>query len=97
MATASALEIRLLGTVEARRDGHLLQIGGGRQHRLLAFLALQPGRARSYDSLLARVWPDGDLPADPHQTIRTYVSRLRSSLGGTDDHHQPRRGLPAGR
>ena len=75
------LEIHLLGSIELRRDGELVRLGGCRQRRLLAFLALQPGRVRTMDSICGALWPDGDLPADPHQTVRTYASRLRSSLG----------------
>ena len=36
------------------------------------------------DSICGALWPDGDLPADPHQTVRTYASRLRSSLGESE-------------
>lgn len=78
------LEIRLLGTVEARRDGRALTLGGDPQRRLLACLALQPGRTRTTDAIATALWPADDLPADPHQTIRTYVSRLRTSLGDGD-------------
>src|SRR5262245_18766492 len=78
---AGALEIGVLGSVEALIDGAPLSLGGARQRRLLGHLALSPGRARSFDSVSDAVWPDGDAPTDPRHAIRTYVSRLRVALG----------------
>jgi DNA-binding SARP family transcriptional activator len=47
----------------------------------LAALALSPRVTIDVSQLVDVVWADGDLPNDPRETIRTYVSRLRSSLG----------------
>src|SRR6187549_2117991 len=76
-----ALEIGVLGAVEVHHDGSPLALGGARQRRLIGYLALSPGRVRSLDSVVSAVWPDGDVPSDPRQAIRTYVSRLRTTLG----------------
>ncbi len=76
-----SVEIRLLGTVEAYRDCLRVDLKGGRQRRMLAYLALTPGRARHMDGLVDALWADGDLPVEPHQNVHTYASRLRSALG----------------
>ncbi len=74
------IEIRLLGRIEARRDGVLLAIGGRRQQALLAHLALAAGRVVTADRLIEELWA-GEPPDGAQATIRSYVSRLRTILG----------------
>ncbi len=75
----------LLGPIEAHRetDGEtdVLNIGGARQRRLLAYLALAPGRSRSLDGIIGAMWPDGNAPLDARQSVHTAISRLRAALG----------------
>ncbi|MEL7156903.1 MAG: BTAD domain-containing putative transcriptional regulator, partial [Actinomycetota bacterium] len=73
----------VLGPVGARVDGRLLDLGGRRQRRLLAALAIEP-IAVGADRLADRVWGDGALPEDPRRTLRTYIARLRQALGDTE-------------
>lgn len=75
------MTVRLLGAVEASSDGHVLAVGGGRQRRLLAHLALAPGRTRSTDSVIDALWPDDSSPTDARQSVHAAVSRLRSAFG----------------
>ncbi len=74
------VRVRLLGPVEAVRDGAALPLGGPRQRALLALLALAGGRGVSVDALAAELW-HGDPPSGFRTTVRSYVSRLRQVLG----------------
>jgi predicted ATPase/DNA-binding SARP family transcriptional activator len=78
---APSLEIRLLGPVELRIDGDKASIGGSRQRRLLALLALRPGQVIPADELIEEVW-SGEPTDGADTTLRSYVSRLRRSLDG---------------
>jgi len=80
-AGAAFVEFRLLGPVEAARDGELLPLGGPRQRALLALLLVEQGRPLSADRLVEELW-HGRPPARASGTLPTYVSRLRSALGG---------------
>jgi len=74
----------VLGSVEARRDGELVAIGGPQQRRLLARLLSQPGQAVSVPRLVDCLWPDGLAPDGAGRSVKTYVSRLRSAIGEHD-------------
>jgi predicted ATPase/DNA-binding SARP family transcriptional activator len=76
----SPLELRLLGGVEARRDGRLLGLGGRRQEALLAHLILARSRVVDTDHLIDELWA-GEPPDGAAATLRSYISRLRSVLG----------------
>ena len=76
------VHIRLLGPVEAVVGGAIVDLRGARQRRLLAKLAMRPGIVVDGADLIDAIWPDGDLPADARETLRTYASRLRACLGG---------------
>lgn len=71
-------------TFRGPRPHASLDLGGPRQRRLLAALAIDAGEVVSGERLIDRVWNDGDLPSDPRGTLRTYVGRLRQSLGVDD-------------
>ena len=75
----SALDFRLLGPVEAMRDGQPVRLGGRQQRALLALLLLEAGRPVSVDRLTDELWR-GDPPSGAEGTLRVYVSRLRSTL-----------------
>ncbi len=74
------LEFRLLGALEALREGSSLELGGPRQRALLALLLLEPGRPVSAATLADELW-DGQPPPSAETTLRSYVSRLRRSVG----------------
>ncbi len=75
------LAFRVLGPVEAgRADGSVVDLGGAQQRRLLAVLLAGAGRVVPAAHLIDVLWPDGDNPS-ADAAVRTYVSRLRRSLG----------------
>ena len=80
--TGTRLQVRVLGVLEAARDGSLLRLSGGRQRALLAVLAAAAGRVVTADALTDALWGDG-LPADPPAALFNQVSRLRRVLGAT--------------
>ena len=75
----AAIEFRLLGPVEAVRDGTVLTLGGRRQRALLALLLLEAGRPVAGDRLAEELW-HGTPPPGAHATLPSYVSRLRTAL-----------------
>lgn len=84
MPDAPLLELRLLGTVEARKPDGKAVANLSRQSKrlaLLAHLALEPGWHRR-ESLLALLWPD--LPeAAGRRALRQVLHFLRHSLDET--------------
>ncbi len=80
-ATPSVTSVHfcLLGPVSVFADGQILRLGGPRQLAVLARLMLSPGQVVSMDQLVASVW-DGNTPARPDVTVRSYISHLRREL-----------------
>ncbi|TCC23110.1 hypothetical protein E0H58_22430 [Kribbella speibonae] len=74
------LDIRLLGPLEIRRDGLVVQVPGRKVRALLAVLALNCGRTVSFDGLGRALWAD-DPPQRLRGSLQTYVGRLRRVLG----------------
>ncbi len=74
------LDVRLLGPIEAERDGVPATLGGPKPRTLLAVLALEPGRVVSVDRLVEALWP-GDPPETAAHAVQVYVSQLRKALG----------------
>lgn len=74
--------IRVLGPVRlVARDGSE-RVVRRQAARVLATLALEPGRAWSIEDLATRLWPDGP-PATARTAIQGHVSRLRQALSET--------------
>ena len=76
-----ALEIGVLGTLEVRRDGALIELPAGRPSVLVAVLALRVGSVVPHSVLAGYLWPEV-APANPRRTIQTYAARMRAVLGG---------------
>ena len=74
------LDFRVLGPVEATRDGTPLSLGGRRQRALLALLLLDVGRPVATDRLVDELFGSKLPPGS--STLPSYVSRLRAALGG---------------
>jgi DNA-binding SARP family transcriptional activator len=74
-------EIRyaLLGRVEARRDGHQLDLGWAKQQTVLVTLLLKLDRPVPVSAIIDAVWGDNP-PRDARNAVQTYVSRLRRIL-----------------
>lgn len=74
------MEFRLLGPLEASREGVPLPLGGRKQRGILAVLLIQANETVSVDRIVDDVWG-----ATPPRTVHAYVQnciwRLRSTLG----------------
>ena len=57
-----------------------ISVGGGRQRRLLALLAIRTNTVVDIDWLVEYLWTDADRPDAPAPALRTYVSRLRQAF-----------------
>jgi DNA-binding SARP family transcriptional activator/DNA-binding beta-propeller fold protein YncE len=75
-----AIDIRLLGPLEALVDGKSVGLGAPQQRTLLALLALQEGRPASLASIERVLWGEAP-PPSATKIVQTYVSRLRKVLG----------------
>lgn len=70
----------LIGRLYVGMDQRELAIQGGRQRALLAGLLTRAGQAMPQDELSELIW-DGAPPVGAPVTLRSYVARLRRSLG----------------
>jgi len=76
------MEIRLLGPLEVRSQGRVVEVAGRRLRLLLAVLALQAGQVVATERLINLLWEEAGVPADPANALQALVSRLRRTLGG---------------
>jgi predicted ATPase/DNA-binding SARP family transcriptional activator len=73
-------EFRILGPVQAVRDGRELELGGPKPRALLALLLVAAGRVIPAERLAEELWA-GRPPPSAAGTLRSYASRLRTVLG----------------
>jgi DNA-binding SARP family transcriptional activator/WD40 repeat protein len=78
-----ALEIKVLGGVDALIDGEAVALGGSKQRAVLAMLALRANRAVTADELIDGLWGDRP-PASAAKNVQYYVSQLRKALASDD-------------
>ena len=71
---------RILGPLAASVGAEEVELGPGKQRRVLARLLLSEGAPVSVDALTEAVWGT-DPPAKPRASLQAYVSRLRRALG----------------
>lgn len=76
------LELRMLGPIEACRDGELLALGGPRQRAVLGCLLLEPDRGVANHRIVDTVWGDAR-PPSVLTTLQAYVFHLRQALEPT--------------
>ncbi|MDP9255712.1 MAG: ABC transporter substrate-binding protein [Actinomycetota bacterium] len=74
------MEFTILGSVEARRDGRAVPLGGPKQRALLAILLLNANTPVSRDRLVDGLWGERP-PPSAVQTLDSYLSKLRRALG----------------
>ena len=74
-----AVHYRLLGSLEVRSNGRVVDLGPPKQRALLAILLLHAGEVVSTDRLTELVWAD-DPPRTAAHSIQIYVSGLRKAL-----------------
>ena len=77
------VELRLAGEVTAGSDGRPVDLGPARQRCVFAVLAVEANQLVSLTQLADRVWGE-DLPHRPTETLRSYLSRLRTALSPLD-------------
>lgn len=85
---AQQVEFLVLGPVEARVDGRMLQLGGPKQRALLALLLLNANQVVSRDRLVDSLWGER-APESAQRSLDAYVSRLRTLLGGERIERRP--------
>ncbi|HZM83143.1 MAG TPA: BTAD domain-containing putative transcriptional regulator [Candidatus Limnocylindrales bacterium] len=78
------VEFRLLGDLEVRIRGRVVNLGHARQRGVLAALLVDANRTVPVSVLLDRVWSD-HLPQRARNALSGYVSRIRRLLSGTDE------------
>src|SRR6202167_1403101 len=71
---------RVLGTLQADRDGSPLPLPSRRQRAVLAALLTRAGRPVPADELIEAAWGER-LPDHPKDALQTVLSRLRTTLG----------------
>ncbi len=81
---AAPVRCQVLGAINVGGSA----LSSGRQRRLLAALTMARRSVVSSDRLIDVVW-DGNPPPSPLNALQTYVSRLRTSLGGDAVVHRP--------
>jgi YVTN family beta-propeller protein len=80
-ATATPkLQFRLLGPLEAWRDGAILDLGARKQRAVLALLLLSANRVVSTERLIDELWGDSP-PETARSALQVYVAGLRKALG----------------
>ncbi|NUR31913.1 MAG: transcriptional regulator, partial [Catenulispora sp.] len=75
------MDFRLLGPMEITIAGERVRVGRRQERELLAVLLLQAGRWVPVDRITDLLWGAAP-PARARETVVTYVSRLRQTLGG---------------
>jgi DNA-binding SARP family transcriptional activator/tetratricopeptide (TPR) repeat protein len=73
------VQLRVLGPVELRVDGVVVDVGPPRQQAILAVLAVDAGRAVPVAALTDRVWGDDAQPVT-RSGLYAYLSRLRQAF-----------------
>jgi DNA-binding SARP family transcriptional activator len=70
---------RVLGPLEASREGEPLHLGGGKQSALLAILLLNANEVVSSDRLIDELWGEA-APGTAAKSLQVHVSQLRKAL-----------------
>ena len=78
-AYASGVQIAVLGPIEVRRHGEVVDLGAPKRRLLLSALALSAGRPVAVDTLIDLLWGDAPTPG-AMTSLQAYVSGLRKAL-----------------
>jgi DNA-binding SARP family transcriptional activator len=73
------MEFCILGPLEARIDGRVVELGKAKERALLALLLLQADRVVSVDRLVDELWGE-QVPGSAHKMVQIFVSQLRKQL-----------------
>jgi DNA-binding SARP family transcriptional activator/Tfp pilus assembly protein PilF len=80
ISDSESLRFEVLGPLQVVRGGRPLPITGVTQRIVLAALLLRANRVVPFDELADALWDDPDREVE-RSTLRSYVKRLRQSLG----------------
>lgn len=83
-----ALEFRILGPLDVRRDGEHIAIPAPRQRALLGYLLLRANEPVSPDELLEQLWGE-EAPPTARASLHNHVHALRKILGPATLELQP--------
>jgi DNA-binding SARP family transcriptional activator len=75
------VEFRLLGPLEVRDQGTVVDVGAPRTRVVCGLLLVRPGTLVAIDRFVDELWPERP-PADARALVRSYMSRLRKALRG---------------
>jgi DNA-binding SARP family transcriptional activator len=84
----AALDFRVLGPLEVRRDGVLLAVPAPKQRALLGLLLLHANQPLSQDDLINHLWGD-EAPRTARASLQNQVYALRRLLGPETLQRQP--------
>lgn len=73
------MEFRILGPLEVRDNGRVLELGGAKQRAVLALLLLRANEVVSLDRLIDGIWGER-APGTAQKALHVYVSQLRKVL-----------------
>jgi len=74
------MNVRILGPLEVRDRGGLVDIRGHKPRALLAALSLEAGKAVTTDALIDALWGEAP-PRTARAALQNYVAQLRRALG----------------
>lgn len=74
------VDLLALGPLELWHQGRSYPLGSLKERCVLAVLLYAQGEPVALDTLVERVWDDEDPPPTAVETLRTYMSRLRTRL-----------------
>jgi YVTN family beta-propeller protein len=77
---ASGVRFRVLGRLEASRDGVPIELGTRKQRAVLALLLLNANRVVATERLIDELWGDSP-PAAARSALQVYIAGLRKALG----------------
>ncbi len=72
------MDFRVLGPLEARRNGDAVDLGPNRQRAVLALLLIHANSVVTTERIIEEFW--GDEPDGKESTLWVYISRIRSIL-----------------
>ncbi|GGF92618.1 hypothetical protein GCM10007304_03080 [Rhodococcoides trifolii] len=83
------MDYALIGSMEARHRGTVLDLGGRKQRAVLAVLLLARDRVVEFDRIVDDVW-DAAPPPKAMASVRAYVANLRRILDTPGESHRHR-------
>jgi len=80
VTTIQAVELGVLGPLQARRDGASVTIPGAKPRAILTMLGLHGGSVVSAETLIDLLWGN-EPPRTAAKALQTHISSLRRALG----------------